>query len=229
MAEISVVKPGSGFTVTKPNSGFTVTTPEALTIPVGDASSTFTVSRSDSGFAVTTPTAQTIQAGTGAATFAVTTPDSGFTITSPASQTIAVGNPSSSIEITNSPIAITITTGGIQTGGDDVVIDQTAFFDTATLTTSTTNANQVVDSWAAAVYRSAKYQIQLASGSSYHTLEMLVVHNGTTASQTTYADLYTNVSLADFAVDISGGMVRLLTTPTNATTTYKVLRTALVV
>ena len=71
--------------------------------------------------------------------------------------------------------------------------------------------------------------ISIASSTNYHSIEMLVNHNGTTANQTTYADLPTTSSLAAFTVDINGGNVRLLTTPTNAVTVYKVTRTAIVV
>jgi hypothetical protein len=98
-----------------------------------------------------------------------------------------------------------------------------------TLTTSTTTPNQVLDSFSAATYRTAKYLISISSASSYHSFEILVNHNGTTANQTTYADLPTGSSLASFTVDISGGLVRLLTTPANAVTVYKVTRTAIVV
>ena len=98
-----------------------------------------------------------------------------------------------------------------------------------TLTTSTTTPNQVLDSFSAATYRTAKYLISVSSASSYHSFEILVNHNGTTANQTTYADLPTGSSLASFTVDINAGSVRLLTTPTNAVTVYKVTRTAIVV
>ena len=110
-----------------------------------------------------------------------------------------------------------------------VNLDSRALLDTAVLTTSTTSANQVVDSFTAATYRTAKYLISISSGTDYQSVELLVVHNGTTASQTTYADVMTNTNLATFTVDISGGLVRLLTTPVNAVTAYKVTRTAIVV
>ena len=110
-----------------------------------------------------------------------------------------------------------------------VNIDSRAVLDTLTLTTSATTAGQVLDSFAAATYRTAKYIISITSGTDYQSVELLVVHNGTTASQTTYADVMTNTNLATFTVDISGGNVRLLTTPTNAVTVYKVTRTAIVV
>jgi hypothetical protein len=110
-----------------------------------------------------------------------------------------------------------------------VNIDSRSLLDTLTLTTSATTADQVLDSFSAATYRTAKYLISIASGTDYQALEILVVHNGTTASQTTYADIATNVNLAAFSVDINSGNVRLLTTPVNAVTVYKVTRTAIVV
>ena len=110
-----------------------------------------------------------------------------------------------------------------------VNIDSITVLDTATLTTSATTADQVLDSFSASSFRTAKYVISVSSGSDYQSIEMLVVHNGTIATQTTYADVVTNASLATFSVDISGGAVRLLTTPQNAVTVYKVAKTAIVV
>lgn len=119
------------------------------------------------------------------------------------------------------------TTDGVTFGS--VNLDSRSLLDTLTLTTSATTADQVLDSFNVATYRTAKYLISISSGTDYHSIEMLVNHNGTTANQTTYADLPTNTSLASFNVDISGGNVRLLTTPTNAVTVYTVTRTAIVV
>jgi hypothetical protein len=110
-----------------------------------------------------------------------------------------------------------------------VGVDGVAVQDTAVLTTSSTTANQVLDSFSAATYRTAKYLVSISSGTDYHSIEILVNHNGTTANSTSYADLPTGSSLAAFGVDISGGLVRLLTTPTNAVTAYRVTRTTLVV
>jgi len=110
-----------------------------------------------------------------------------------------------------------------------VNIDSRASLDTATLTTSATTADQVLDSFAAATYRTAKYLISVTSGSAYECVELLVVHDGATAYQTTYAELRTGADLASFTVDVSGGNVRLLTTPVNAVTVYNITRTAVVV
>ena len=132
------------------------------------------------------------------------------------------------VTITDGVVAIgqaVATTSAVQFSS--VQLDSTAHIDTATLTTTTTIPDQVVDSWSATTYRSAKYQVQITSGTDYQVLEILVVHNGTTATQTIYADIKTNTELAAFGVDINSGVVRLLTTPTNAATTYRVIRTAI--
>lgn len=95
----------------------------------------------------------------------------------------------------------------------------------ATLTTAATTANQVVDSNAVATYRSVKYQVQIVSGTSYHMTTIDVIHDGTNAYVDQYGDVFTGVSLATFDADVSAGNLRLLTTPTNAATTYKVIKT----
>ncbi|CAB4158553.1 hypothetical protein UFOVP700_17 [uncultured Caudovirales phage] len=112
----------------------------------------------------------------------------------------------------------------------EVKLDSVAVLNTATLTTTTTAANQVLDSNSAATYRSAKYQVQIASATDYQAMEILLIHNGTTAAITVYADIKTgSTDLATFGADVSGGNFRLLTTPTNAATTYKVTKTLITV
>ena len=134
------------------------------------------------------------------------------------------------VTITNGVVAIgqsVATTDAVTFGS--INIDSRAVLDTATLTTSATTADQVLDSFSAATYRTAKYLISITSGSAYESVELLVVHDGTTAYQTTYAEIRTGADLASFSVDVSAGNVRLLTTPVNAVSVYKVTRTAIVV
>lgn len=97
----------------------------------------------------------------------------------------------------------------------------------ATLTTSATTAGQVLATMSATTYRTAKFLIQVTSGSSYQTTEVAVIHDGTTAYLTEYGTIATGSSLATFDADISGGNLRLLTTPTNAVTVYKTAVTAI--
>lgn len=111
----------------------------------------------------------------------------------------------------------------------DVTFGTGANIDDDVLVTSATTANQVVTTLPIATYRSAKFQIQVASGSSYMMTEINMIHNGTTVFMTEFGTVMTGTSLASFDADISGGNMRLLVTPVNAVTTIEVLRTALTV
>lgn len=95
------------------------------------------------------------------------------------------------------------------------------------LTTSDTTSNQVLDTISATTFRSVKYQIQVTSSTSYHVTEVVVVHDGADTFVTEYGTITTGASLATFTADVSSGNVRLLTTPANAITTYKVLASAI--
>lgn len=94
-----------------------------------------------------------------------------------------------------------------------------------TLTTAATTANQVLSSDSATIYRSASYKVQVTSATSYQSCSINVIHDGTTAYITEYGDISTGAVLASFDADVSGGNLRLLTTPVNAATTYKVIKT----
>jgi hypothetical protein len=110
-----------------------------------------------------------------------------------------------------------------------IYMDQRALLNTGALTTTTTTANQVLDSFAAATYRSCKYYVQITSGSEYQAFEGIVVHNGTSAFITAFNDVRTNGNLATISADVSGGNVRLLVTPVNAATVFKITKTLMVV
>ena len=83
-------------------------------------------------------------------------------------------------------------------GNNELILDDSVIT-TATLTTTANTANQVVDSFAATVFRCVKYLIQVTSGSSYQVSEILSVHDGTTVYLTEYASclLYTSDAADD--------------------------------
>ena len=79
----------------------------------------------------------------------------------------------------------------------------------------------------ASTYRSVEYTIQAIQGLKYHLTKLLVIHDGLVAYNTEYGTVFTIDSLGIFDVDISGGNIRLLVTPSAATTTnYKIKFTA---
>lgn len=98
---------------------------------------------------------------------------------------------------------------------------------TKDLTTTTTTANQVVDSISASAYRTVKYLVQVSSGADFQTSEILAIHDGTTVSVTEYGTLMTAGSIASFDINISSGNLQLTVTPVNASTAIRVLRTAI--
>ena len=92
---------------------------------------------------------------------------------------------------------------------------------------STNSTSEVVlDSFAKATYTTAKYIIQATQTNIVHSSEALVIHDGTTAYVSVYADTNTGTALySNVTADISGSNVRLLVTPSSSTaTTFKVFK-----
>ena len=137
---------------------------------------------------------------------------------------LSVGGTITYDDVTNiDSIGIVTARSGV-TLGDNSSTTVVALNAVSTTTTSTDEAT--ADSFDASVYRSAKYQISMTRGSEFHMTEILVIHNGTTTFDTEYGTIKTGVSLATFDSDIDSGNVRLLVTPTSATsTTIQMFRT----
>jgi hypothetical protein len=87
--------------------------------------------------------------------------------------------------------------------------------------TTTTTANNVVDSFVKTAFRSAKYTIQITSGSDYHVTEVLLLHNGSDVFITEYGTVYTNASLGNVTAAINSANVELLVAPTNSSSVVK--------
>ena len=92
-------------------------------------------------------------------------------------------------------------------------------------TASTTQVS--VDAFASATYRSAKYQVQMTAGTTYHMIELLVIHDGTTVSLSQYGEVLTGASLGTFNASITGGVLNLLFTPANTVTVVMLIRDAI--
>lgn len=110
---------------------------------------------------------------------------------------------------------------GVFIGGNSLTV-------TSSHTTSTT-AQIVVDRFDVTKYRSAKYEAQITSGSSYHVIELRAVHNGTDVWLAQYGEIQTTTSLGAFDSAINAGNLELLFTPTNPANTIKIYRNALVI
>lgn len=84
---------------------------------------------------------------------------------------------------------------------------------TETSTSATTQT--VIHTMSASDFRSARFTIQVTNStdSTYHTTEILMVHDGTNANITEFGKVFTANEEATFDADVSSGNVRLLATP----------------
>ena len=107
-------------------------------------------------------------------------------------------------------------------------LESTSSTTAGTFTTAST-AQVAIDTFATATYRTAKYLVQMTSGTAYHAIELIAIHDGTTVQLAQYGEIKTGASLGTFDATIATGTLSLLFTATNATTTVKFNRTLLVV
>jgi hypothetical protein len=94
----------------------------------------------------------------------------------------------------------------------------------------TSSLSQIaIDQFPVLNFRSAKYEVQLTSGSSYHVIELRVLHDGSDVWMAQYGEITTTDSLGNFDAMINGGNLQVLFTPNNPNTTLKFYRNALVI
>ena len=114
-----------------------------------------------------------------------------------------------------------------------------AYFDTSELqsSTSTISAGSTtatnVNSFAASTFTTAKLLVQVTQGSSIHSTELMLIHNGTDVYMTEYGTIYNSDIIVTFDAIVTGGNVEVRLTKTsaaataNAEATVKVTRTTI--
>ena len=113
-------------------------------------------------------------------------------------------------------VGVVTARSGIELGAGSIT--PVISFEAATSTTTTTSAS-TIDTFTAATYRSAQYQIQMTQGSNYHVTTLNVLHDGSQVYLTEFGTLRTSVALATFDADINSGNVRVRGTPTTSNST----------
>ena len=100
---------------------------------------------------------------------------------------------------------------------------------TYSMNTSTTLPNQIIDTWSALDFRSAKYQVQIysISANEYEISEIFLIHNDSDIFITEYAVVNQGTRLMEFSASLFNNNVRLTGTPTYAVNQVKVFRTVL--
>lgn len=121
-----------------------------------------------------------------------------------------------------------------QANGTGVYTDNSQFQTTYKTIAAGVSSSVVVNSFAAATYVTGKYLIQVKQGTSYHTAELLLIHDGSTVFLTEYGAVWNSSILGLFDAAITSGQVELSFTPTsaavaaNAQIDVRVLRTVIV-
>ena len=112
---------------------------------------------------------------------------------------------------------------GTGISGGSIVLDQAAF--DSFLYTVASLSPQVLHSFPYTQFGAGKYIIYGAFGVNRQICELLLLQDGTTVVITEYANMVTSILLGTFTADITGGFVRLMVTPTQIGTTFRVVRT----
>jgi hypothetical protein len=100
----------------------------------------------------------------------------------------------------------------------------------ATQATTTTTSSTAIDTFTTATIRTAKYLIQMTQSTNYHSIELMIVHNGTTAYMSQFNEVTTGTSLGTFDASIATGTLSLNVTPASATSmTINIKRETIVV
>lgn len=95
--------------------------------------------------------------------------------------------------------------------------------------TTLSSANQVLDLVSTSIFRSAKYFIQVSSGTDYQASEVVLLHNDIDSFVTEYGLVASGNTLMTFDSDILSGNARLLMTPLNSTNQIKFVKTVVTV
>ena len=137
-----------------------------------------------------------------------------------ASGNVSIGGTLTYEDVTNvDSIGIITARSGIEIGGP-VILN----LNTSTSTTTSTSQDPV-DTFSVTDYRSASYQIQITRGTEYHVTSLNIVHDGTDVYVSEFGTINTGSILATFTADINSGNVRILATPSSATSTvFKMYR-----
>ena len=114
--------------------------------------------------------------------------------------------------------------GSSLTSNNIVTVNTHSVYEATAVTTGNT-AQFTLDSFSTTAFRSAKYLVQVTSGSSYELLEMTLIHDGTTVYLSQYGNIKTGATLAVFDASISAGTLSVVATPNNAITTFKTAAT----
>jgi hypothetical protein len=142
--------------------------------------------------------------------------------------TVTLSNTGVTSNVAGTGISVSSGTGAVTVSlsGTSALTSNAVTLDTTT-TTFTSGTVQTVDTVATASFRTIKYLVQVtdSTGSKYHGVEIIIVHDGTTAYKTEYAAVTSAGVLGTFDASIATGNLTLQFTPGSSSTyTVKVAK-----
>jgi hypothetical protein len=112
------------------------------------------------------------------------------------------------------------------TANNGIYLNPISWMSSNTYTTS--GLSQVtVDQFSAANFRSAKYFIQITSGTKYHATELTMIHDDVNAYISQFGTVKSSVVLGTFDASVVAGALTLKFTPVFSGTTLKMHRTTI--
>ena len=115
---------------------------------------------------------------------------------------------------------------GSLTANNGVFLNPISWMSSNTYTTSSLS-QATVDRFLALQFRSAKYFIQMTSGTKYQATELTLVHDDVNAYISQFGTVKNNVILGTFDAAVVAGELLLRFTPTFSSTVVKVHRTTI--
>lgn len=141
----------------------------------------------------------------------------------------------SNVSLTSGLLAVTNNaTFSSNVSVEKVLLVNNSHYSSNAYTFNNSTARAVVDVFDTATYRSAEYLIQVTDSTttprSYQITKMTVVHDNTTPYSTEYSNIYTNIPMGSFDVNIdTANNFQLRFTPTTANSVVKLSRNSIVV
>jgi len=129
------------------------------------------------------------------------------------------------ISLGNSRVAGTANVGSL-TANNGVYLNPISWMSSNTYTTSSLSQT-TVDRFYALQFRSAKYFIQMTSGTKYQATELTLVHDDVNAYISQFGTVKNNVILGTFDASVVAGELILKFTPTFSSTVVKLHRTTI--
>lgn len=123
--------------------------------------------------------------------------------------------------------ATATTISGLSSVGTSVVSMTDGDLTTVTYTSADITPYQIIDSVDITAIRTVKYLIQVTSGAAYQACEILILHDGTSAWVSQFADVNTGAILATFDASIVSNNLNLIFSPVSSVTTISAVRTTI--